>query len=117
MDSLVVGDGFADGTTQGPLIDQRALDKVESHIADAVGKGARVICGGRRHERGATFFEPTVLTEVTPEMRLAREETFGPVAPLFRFRDEAEALIMDARVKAGWIEAPVAAEEEAEAEA
>jgi succinate-semialdehyde dehydrogenase/glutarate-semialdehyde dehydrogenase len=67
---------------------------VEEHIADAVAKGAKVVAGGRRHALGGTFFEPTLLTEVTPAMKLAREETFGPVAPLFRFRTEAEAIAL-----------------------
>ncbi|MBU0751607.1 MAG: NADP-dependent succinate-semialdehyde dehydrogenase [Gammaproteobacteria bacterium] len=91
---LKVGGGFEEGTTQGPLIDAAALAKVEAHVADAVGKGARILTGGKRHARGGTFFEPTVLADVTPEMRCAREETFGPVAPLFRFRDEAEAIAL-----------------------
>ena len=91
---LTVGSGFDAGTTQGPLIDAQALEKVEAHVADAVGKGARVLTGGKRHARGGTFFEPTVLADVTPDMRCAREETFGPVAPLFRFRDEAEAIAL-----------------------
>jgi succinate-semialdehyde dehydrogenase/glutarate-semialdehyde dehydrogenase len=90
--SLRVGDGLAGPTDQGPLIDTRALAKVEAHIADAVAHGAQVACGGRRHALGGTFFEPTVLTGVTSSMRVAREETFGPVAPLLRFRDEAEVI-------------------------
>lgn len=89
---LRVGDGLAGVTDQGPLIDARALAKVEGHIADALGKGARVAHGGKRHALGGTFFEPTVITGVTPEMRMAREETFGPVAPLFRFKTEADAI-------------------------
>ena len=80
------------GATQGPLIDDKAVEKVESHIADATAKGARVLVGGSRHALGGRFFEPTILTDVTPAMAVAREETFGPVAPLFRFRDEAEAI-------------------------
>ena len=91
---LRVGDGLAGPTDQGPLIDAKALAKVEEHIADAVGKGASVAFGGRRHSLGGTFFEPTVLTDVTPGMLVAREETFGPVAPVFRFRDDAEAIRM-----------------------
>ncbi len=91
---LQVGDGTESGVTQGPLIDAQALEKVEAHIADAVSKGARVLTGGKRHARGGTFFEPTVLADVTPTMRCAREETFGPVAPLFRFRDEDEAIAL-----------------------
>jgi succinate-semialdehyde dehydrogenase / glutarate-semialdehyde dehydrogenase len=90
--TLRVGAGSEEGVNQGPLIDAAALEKVEAHVADALAKGARVLAGGRRHARGGTFFEPTVLADVTPEMRCAREETFGPVAPLFRFGDEAEAI-------------------------
>ncbi|MFN3883603.1 MAG: NAD-dependent succinate-semialdehyde dehydrogenase [Rhodocyclaceae bacterium] len=89
---LKVGAGTEAGVDQGPLIDEQALIKVEAHVADAVAKGARVLTGGHRHSRGGTFFEPTVLADVTPEMRCAREETFGPVAPLFKFKDEAEAI-------------------------
>jgi succinate-semialdehyde dehydrogenase/glutarate-semialdehyde dehydrogenase len=91
---LKVGDGTEAGVTQGPLIDAAALDKVEAHVADAVAKGARVLTGGKRHAKGGTFFEPTVLADVTPGMRCAHEETFGPVAPLFKFRDEAEAIAL-----------------------
>ncbi len=89
---LKVGDGLAEGVQQGPLITPRAVEKVEAHIADALAKGARVIVGGKRHELGGTFFQPTVLADVTPEMVVAREETFGPVAPLFRFKDEADVI-------------------------
>jgi succinate-semialdehyde dehydrogenase/glutarate-semialdehyde dehydrogenase len=81
-------------TDQGPLIDVNALAKVEEHIADAVAKGAKVAVGGKRHALGGTFFEPTVVTGVTPQMLMAREETFGPVAPLFRFKTEADAIRM-----------------------
>src|SRR5690242_14951288 len=84
--------GLEAGATQGPLIDEAALEKVETHIRDAKEKGAKVLAGGRRHERGGRFFEPTILTEVKPDMLVAREETFGPVAPLFRFKTEAEAV-------------------------
>ena len=77
---------------QGPLINEAAIAKVEAHVQDAVGKGARVMVGGKRHALGGTFYEPTVLADVTTDMRLAQEETFGPVAPLFRFEDEAEAI-------------------------
>ncbi len=91
---LRVGDGLKGPTDQGPLIDTGALEKVEQHIADAVAKGARVALGGRRHALGGTFFEPTVLTGVTPAMRVAREETFGPIAPLFRFETEQDAIRM-----------------------
>ena len=89
---LTVGDGLAGKTDQGPLIDTKALAKVEEHIADALAKGARIACGGARHALGGTFFEPTILTDVTSSMMIAREETFGPVAPLFRFKSEEEAL-------------------------
>ena len=92
--ALKVGDGMEEGVTQGPLIDPPALAKVEELLADAVGKGARVICGGKRHARGATFFEPTVVVGVTAVMRMAREEIFGPVAPIYSFKDEAEAVRM-----------------------
>ena len=91
---LRVGDGLAGVTDQGPLIDAKAVAKVEEHIADAVSKGASVALGGRRHALGGTFFEPTILTGVTPAMRVAREETFGPVAPLFEFHTEAQAITM-----------------------
>ena len=91
---LRVGDGLKGPTDQGPLIDVKALAKVEEHIADAVAKGARVAAGGRRHALGGTFFQPTILTDVTPQMQVAREETFGPVAPLFRFATEADAVRM-----------------------
>jgi succinate-semialdehyde dehydrogenase/glutarate-semialdehyde dehydrogenase len=91
---LRVGDGLAGETEQGPLIDAAALKKVEEHIDDARSKGASVATGGKRHALGGTFFEPTVLTGVTPAMMVAREETFGPVAPLFRFKSEQEAIAM-----------------------
>jgi succinate-semialdehyde dehydrogenase / glutarate-semialdehyde dehydrogenase len=91
---LRVGDGLAGVTDQGPLIDDKALAKVEEHLADALGKGARVVQGGRRHALGGTFFEPTVVADVTPQMLVAREETFGPIAPLFRFQTEADAIRM-----------------------
>ena len=92
--ALKVGNGVEPGVTQGPLIDQFAVDKVEELIADACAKGARVVCGGQRHALGQTFFEPTILADVTPEMRMAREEIFGPVAPLFRFKTEEDAIRM-----------------------
>lgn len=91
---LRVGDGLKGATEQGPLIDTKALAKVEEHIADAVSKGAQVAYGGKRHALGGTFFQPTVLTNVADNMLVAREETFGPVAPLFRFETEAEAVRM-----------------------
>ena len=91
---LRVGNALQGDVDQGPLIDAAAVEKVEEHIADAVGKGARVLAGGNRHALGQTFFEPTVLSEVKPSMNVAREETFGPLAPLFRFQTEAEAVQM-----------------------
>jgi len=94
VSQLRVGDGLAGATDQGPLIDTKALAKVEEHIADAVSRGAKIVYGGKRHALGGTFFEPTVLTDVKPDMAVAREETFGPVAPLFRFETEAEAVRM-----------------------
>ncbi|MCB1806547.1 MAG: NAD-dependent succinate-semialdehyde dehydrogenase, partial [Candidatus Competibacteraceae bacterium] len=89
---LNVGNGLDEGVTVGPLIDQAALEKVEEHIQDAVGKGAKVALGGARHALGGTFFQPTILTGVTAAMKVANEETFGPVAPLFRFSTDAEAI-------------------------
>jgi succinate-semialdehyde dehydrogenase/glutarate-semialdehyde dehydrogenase len=91
-EQLKVGNGLEPGVMQGPLIDEAALAKVERHVADAVAGGAKVLAGGRRHALGGTFYEPTVLVDVTPEMLVAREETFGPVAPLFRFHDDDEAV-------------------------
>jgi succinate-semialdehyde dehydrogenase/glutarate-semialdehyde dehydrogenase len=91
---LKVGDGLKGETQQGPLIDMKAVEKVEEHIADAVAKGAKVVTGGKRHALGGSFFEPTILTDVTSAMQVAREETFGPVAPLFRFKTEDEAIRM-----------------------
>ena len=90
--ALNVGNGFDGGVEQGPLIDHAAVAKVEEHIADAVERGASVAAGGGRHALGGTFFEPTVLTGATGAMRVANEETFGPLAPVFRFEDEAEAI-------------------------
>ena len=91
---LRVGDGLLGPTEQGPLINEKAIQKVEDHISDAVSQGASVALGGRRHSLGGTFFEPTVLTGVTAQMKIAREETFGPVAPLFRFSTEEQAVAM-----------------------
>ena len=91
---LKVGDGFEPGVEQGPLIDAPAVAKVEEHIQDALAKGGRVVLGGQRHALGGTFFQPTILADVTPDMAVAREETFGPVAPLFRFHTEEEAVRM-----------------------
>ena len=92
--NLKVADGLTEGAQQGPLIDMAAVEKVEEHIADALSKGARIVTGGKRHALGGTYFEPTIIADVTPEMRVAREETFGPLAPLFRFHTEAEAIQM-----------------------
>ncbi len=89
---LKIGDGLKGETHQGPLIDMKAVQKVEEHIADAVAKGARVVAGGKRHALGHSFFEPTILVNVTTDMIVTREETFGPVAPLFRFKTEEEAV-------------------------
>jgi succinate-semialdehyde dehydrogenase/glutarate-semialdehyde dehydrogenase len=89
---LKVGNGFEPGVLQGPLIDQAAVEKVEEHIADAVSLGARVLLGGHRHALGQTFFEPTVLAGVTSQMKVAREETFGPLAPLFSFETDEQAI-------------------------
>ncbi|WP_199901725.1 NADP-dependent succinate-semialdehyde dehydrogenase [Herbaspirillum sp. B65] len=91
---LKVGDGMENGVTQGPLINEQAVKKVEQHVADALAKGARVLLGGKRHALGHGFFEPTVLADVTPAMQVAREETFGPMAPLFRFKTDDEALAL-----------------------
>jgi succinate-semialdehyde dehydrogenase/glutarate-semialdehyde dehydrogenase len=91
---LKVGPGLEPGVQQGPLINQAAVEKCEDHIADAVSKGARVIVGGKRHPLGGTFFEPTVLADANPQMKIAREEVFGPVAPLFRFDTEEQAIAM-----------------------
>ncbi|MET9844330.1 NAD-dependent succinate-semialdehyde dehydrogenase [Streptomyces ossamyceticus] len=92
--ALAIGDGFDEGAQLGPLIDEDAVAKVESHVADAVAHGATVVQGGKRHPRGGLFYEPTVLTGVTAEMAVTREETFGPVTPLVRFTDEADAIRM-----------------------
>ncbi|MDF0604667.1 NAD-dependent succinate-semialdehyde dehydrogenase [Neisseriaceae bacterium TC5R-5] len=89
---LKVGNGAEEGVTQGPMIDQNAVTKVEEHLADALAKGAKLLLGGKRHALGQSFFEPTVLTDVTTEMKVTKEETFGPLAPLFRFKTEEEAI-------------------------
>ena len=90
--SMTVGAGTTDGVEQGPLIDQQGFEKVCNHVEDAIANGANVMAGGKPHSLGGTFFEPTVLTGMTTKMRMFREETFGPVAGLFRFTDEAEAI-------------------------
>ena len=94
VSQLKVGNGLEEGVNLGPLIDMKAVEKVESHIADAISHGARVILGGKRHPLGGSFFQPTILADVSTTMKVTYEETFGPVAPLFRFRDEAEAIRM-----------------------
>ena len=98
---MKVGPGFETGVQQGPLIDEAALAKVEAHVADAVANGARLVTGGRRHALGGTFYEATVLADVTEQMLVARDETFGPVAPVFRFRDEAAVIEAANRVEYG----------------
>jgi succinate-semialdehyde dehydrogenase/glutarate-semialdehyde dehydrogenase len=94
VEALKVGNGMEDGVTQGPLINAEAVAKVEEHIADALARGARIVTGGKRHERGGTFFQPTLLADVPHEALIFREETFGPVAPLFRFHTEEEAIAL-----------------------
>jgi succinate-semialdehyde dehydrogenase/glutarate-semialdehyde dehydrogenase len=90
--SQSVGYGLKEGVTIGPLIDEKAVEKVEEHIEDALRLGAKVYCGGKRHALGGTFFEPTILTDVPPGAKLMQEETFGPVAPLVRFSNEADVI-------------------------
>ena len=94
VSKLRVGNGLEGETEQGPLIDMAAVEKVEEHVADALGKGARLVMGGARHSLGGTFYEPTVLADVTPAMLVSKEETFGPLAPLYRFKTEDEAMSM-----------------------
>jgi succinate-semialdehyde dehydrogenase/glutarate-semialdehyde dehydrogenase len=94
VSQLKVGSGFEAGITQGPLINERAVAKVEDHVQDALAQGARLLCGGERHALGNGFFQPTVLAGVTTQMKVAREETFGPLAAVFRFDSEAEAVHM-----------------------
>jgi succinate-semialdehyde dehydrogenase/glutarate-semialdehyde dehydrogenase len=94
VEQLKVGRGTEDGVTQGPLINEAAVLKVESHIEDALAKGARIVTGGKRHALGHGFFEPTVLSDVTPAMKVARDETFGPLAPLFRFSSDEEVIAL-----------------------
>lgn len=98
---LKVGAGIDSGVTQGPLIDQAAIEKVESHVADAITKGATLLQGGKRHILGGTFFEPTVLADVSPDTMIFREETFGPVAPLFRFKTDDEVIELANRTEFG----------------
>ncbi len=101
VEMLTVGNGFTVGSEQGPLISEAAVDKVERHIADAVSKGAEIRCGGRRHDLGGTFFQPTLLTGVRSDMVIAHEETFGPVAPVLRFDSESEALALANDTRSG----------------
>ncbi len=91
---LKVGDGTEEGVTLGPLINIAAVEKIEEHITDALKKGAKIRVGGKRHKRGGSFFQPTVLTDVTPDMLVAKDETFGPLAPMFRFTTEEQAIEM-----------------------
>ncbi|XP_078432714.1 aldehyde dehydrogenase 5F1 isoform X3 [Wolffia australiana] len=101
VENLQVGNGLAEGTAQGPLINEAAVQKVESFISDATSKGAKIMLGGRRHSLGMTFYEPTVLTHVNGEMLISREEVFGPVAPLLKFRTEEEAIRLANDTNAG----------------
>jgi succinate-semialdehyde dehydrogenase/glutarate-semialdehyde dehydrogenase len=91
---LKVGSGVEVGVMQGPLINNAAIEKIEEHVADAVNMGAEIVTGGKRHDLGGLFYEPTILKNVTTKMLVTREETFGPVAPLFRFKTEDEAVQM-----------------------
>jgi succinate-semialdehyde dehydrogenase / glutarate-semialdehyde dehydrogenase len=99
--ALKVGSGIESGVTQGPLINRDALEKVEEHVADATARGAKVVVGGKRHALGGTFYEPTVLTDVTADMKIFSEETFGPVAPLFRFKTDEEVIELANRTEFG----------------
>ena len=101
VEALKVGPGTQSGVTQGPLINAEAVDKVEAHLGDAKAHGAKVATGGKRHALGGTFYQPTVLTGVTPDMQIFREETFGPVAPLIRFNDDAEVVELANRTEFG----------------
>lgn len=92
VSKLQIGDGLQPNVTIGPLIDEKAIAKVQEHIADALGKGARVVTGGKAHELGGNFFQPTILVDVPGDAKVAKEETFGPLAPLFRFKDEADVI-------------------------
>jgi succinate-semialdehyde dehydrogenase / glutarate-semialdehyde dehydrogenase len=94
VEKLKVGNGVEPGVVQGPLIDAAAVAKVEQHVADALAKGGRLLTGGKRHALGHSFFQPTVIADTNPEMLVAHEETFGPLAPLFRFRTDAEAIAL-----------------------
>ncbi|TBM28829.1 NADP-dependent succinate-semialdehyde dehydrogenase [Hafnia paralvei] len=92
VEKLTLGDGLAQGVTTGPLIDEKAVAKVKEHIEDALSKGARIITGGKPHDLGGNFFQPTILVNVPSSAKVAKEETFGPLAPLFRFKDEADVI-------------------------
>jgi len=92
VSKLQIGDGLQPNVTIGPLIDEKAIAKVQEHIADALGKGARIVTGGKVHELGGNFFQPTILVDVPGDAKVAKEETFGPLAPLFRFKDEADVI-------------------------
>mgnify|MGYP000087371113 FL=1 len=92
VEKLRIGDGLQDGVTTGPLIDEKAVAKIEEHIADAIAKGAKVVTGGKPHALGGNFFQPTILVNVPDSAKVAKEETFGPLAPLFRFKDEADVI-------------------------
>jgi len=94
VEKLKIGNGLEDGTTTGPLIDEKAVAKVKEHIEDAVAKGAKILSGGKTHALGGTFFEPTILADVPKNALVSKDETFGPLAPLFRFKDEAEVIAM-----------------------
>lgn len=92
VEKLTLGDGLTQGVTTGPLIDEKAVAKVKEHIEDALSKGARIITGGKPHDLGGNFFQPTILVNVPSSAKVAKEETFGPLAPLFRFNDEADVI-------------------------
>lgn len=92
VSKLRLGDGLQPDVTTGPLIDEKAVAKVQEHIADALEKGARIIAGGKPHALGGNFFQPTILVDVPDNAKVAKEETFGPLAPLFRFKDEADVI-------------------------
>lgn len=92
VSKLHLGDGLQPDVTTGPLIDEKAVAKVQEHIADALDKGARIIAGGKPHALGGNFFQPTILVDVPDNAKVAKEETFGPLAPLFRFKDEADVI-------------------------
>ncbi|KAM7526922.1 hypothetical protein LguiA_016824 [Lonicera macranthoides] len=101
VQNLKVGDGFGEGVAQGPLISEAAVEKVESFVQDAISKGAKVLLGGKRHSLGMTFYEPTLITDVKNEMLISREEVFGPVAPIIRFKTEQDAIRISNDTNAG----------------